>query len=593
MIFILCFICVVFGDNNNKNFTPPELNVGGWTPLPAKISNLKIINTSEAVKTSSTSQQKQVTSAPNDHIQRVDVDMLPIPVIKPHAHGATLGFDLPEQGLTLYLDIDELATKPLAQNIGVKVVTHDRTQSGSSTSHQSQKAPASAPAPAPSNQQNTKTPLSPVQASKVSKGSKQTVPKRPKPKFIGSYEGNVPASNGKQSNKQKYQVGYIRQSDLHKALKQVGLNQAKINKLNGNPYYGPQDNYSPQIKMNDYGPKAPKKPTPAPGPAPAPGINTKAPTKVPKTKKPTTTKAVQQPEQDAQDFENDVAIISTTQSTVIQSELEDDVQQQTYEEDDQHIEPQKQISKDDWADDINNGEIELNKENLLSQPQPLLTPTTNAHSIPPQDNTIIKPFSQGQSESCSQVPMCQHFCNPTTQKIINDATTIKEIANQLNANEFIQTFPSASEQIQTIIDTQNSYTIFMPSNNAISQLPHNLVHHLQNDQDALRNMIDNHILDTTQSLEDMHLAEIIQPRALGASLRVNSPRNQTYTVNGQRIMIADQQGPGGGMIHVIDGLLYPTSDRDILGTLKTCNRFDGFITLAEGTGFAETLKQSK
>jgi hypothetical protein len=47
------------------------------------------------------------------------------------------------------------------------------------------------------------------------------------------------------------------------------------------------------------------------------------------------------------------------------------------------------------------------------------------------------------------------------------------------------------------------------------------------------------------------------------------------------------------MIHVIDGILYPNSDKDIMETLKSCNRLDGFVTLAEGTGFSDTLKQSK
>ena len=52
---------------------------------------------------------------------------MPIPLIKPHRHGATLGFNLPDQGLTLYLDINELATKPMAQNIGLKVVSHAKS----------------------------------------------------------------------------------------------------------------------------------------------------------------------------------------------------------------------------------------------------------------------------------------------------------------------------------------------------------------------------------------------------------------------------------------------------------------------------------
>lgn len=120
----------------SANFTQPELKLGGWRPLPGKSSRV-ILDT----------RAKQGDSATNKQ-QRAD---FPIPVITPHAHGATIGFDLPEQGLTLYLDVDELATKPIAQNIGLKVVTHEQqptssNQQSSSLSQQSPSPSSSAPA---------------------------------------------------------------------------------------------------------------------------------------------------------------------------------------------------------------------------------------------------------------------------------------------------------------------------------------------------------------------------------------------------------------------------------------------------------------
>ena len=56
-----------------------------------------------------------------------------------------------------------------------------------------------------------------------------------------------------------------------------------------------------------------------------------------------------------------------------------------------------------------------------------------------------------------------------------------------------------------------------------------------------------------------------------------------------------------GRIHIIDGLLaeWPAltapqaQPLDILDTLKQCDKFDGFVTLAEGTGLASILKQGE
>lgn len=57
----------------------------------------------------------------------------------------------------------------------------------------------------------------------------------------------------------------------------------------------------------------------------------------------------------------------------------------------------------------------------------------------------------------------------------------------------------------------------------------------------------------------------------------------------------------GGRIHVIDGVLdWPVGGGfaqakllDIMDTLKQCDKFDGFVTLAEGTGLTQILKQGK
>ena len=85
----------------------------------------------------------------------------------------------------------------------------------------------------------------------------------------------------------------------------------------------------------------------------------------------------------------------------------------------------------------------------------------------------------------------------------------------------------------------------------------------------------------------------VKPRATSAKLTVSKKADKAMTVNGQRIKLMNQKGPMGGVVHVLDGLLYPVADKDIMKTLKSCNRFDGFVTLAEGTGIGDSLSKGE
>lgn len=68
---------------------------------------------------------------------------------------------------------------------------------------------------------------------------------------------------------------------------------------------------------------------------------------------------------------------------------------------------------------------------------------------------------------------------------------------------------------------------------------------------------------------------------------------QAVTVNGHRIVHGDVTAPKGGIIHVIDGTLCPVADQDIINTLRTCNKYDGFLTLADVTKLLDTMQDGK
>lgn len=671
--FLLCsFLFLALGES--ANFSQPVINRGGWTPIPTSRSHLlrqTFPIPGEKLKLEASTQQQQVVK------QRVDD--LPIPVIKPHAHGATLGFNLPDQGLTLFLDVDELADKPFAQNIGLKVITHDKHQAQSSTQ------PAQA-VPVKSNKSRGKS------RSK----SKNKTAKQQRPRFLASYEGNEnvqietvqnlpstsPTSSSSSPSSKAYHVGYIRPQDLRNAFANVGIEDTgaakqksrqkgrnnyspplKSDKYHGNANvkgktnYGASGSYSvgggygyggggSSYSPGSYNPPMTDVPQ-RPGYSPPIEMPTASPSPVlpvqpmmipmqpmtplsgpilPRTTATTTTVATTS---QTEAFVPSEATTKqsktsgrkgggirrgTTSSPLRQPQIEgNDEIQQTFDEEDDDIESEegeregarlkspadkmksfkkrKPIgpanSKDD--DDDDNGDDNVVIVNSITSTPPSNSRQT-ASSLRFGSNSIAKSNSR-RDQTCS-IQTCEQMmtCAPRKEALIDSSLAgVKEIASTLNAEAIFDMFPSLEEQVQNLFDFTSSYTMFLPTNDAIKRLPQNLIDRWTANADEINSVLDNHIVESTHSLDELRVAKLIQPRSAGASLRVSSNGNVSFTVNGQRIVAADQTGPMGGMIHTIDGVLYPASDKNIMETLKACNRFDGFVTLAEGTGFSSTL----
>lgn len=85
------------------------------------------------------------------------------------------------------------------------------------------------------------------------------------------------------------------------------------------------------------------------------------------------------------------------------------------------------------------------------------------------------------------------------------------------------------------------------------------------------------------------------------NITINIKANQAHSL--ARLPNLVNAPTAGGRIHVIDGVLDWTPAQtgagqqakllDIMDTLKQCDKFDGFVTLAEGTGLTQILKQGK
>ncbi|KAH9391307.1 hypothetical protein TYRP_006909 [Tyrophagus putrescentiae] len=162
--------------------------------------------------------------------------------------------------------------------------------------------------------------------------------------------------------------------------------------------------------------------------------------------------------------------------------------------------------------------------------------------------------------------------------------SLRELATQLGANQVLNEANTFEAELQDAVDfNTGGYTLLLPSNEAIGRLPPSLLRRWKSSKGGEVLSAEVYLIDGAHSLESLAARGLVRSRGRQVRLHFAHPHNATYTVNGQRVVVANQKAPGGGLVHVIDGLLYPHSDKDIIDTLKACGRLDGFVTLAEGT----------
>ncbi|XP_054719178.1 uncharacterized protein LOC129228524 [Uloborus diversus] len=186
---------------------------------------------------------------------------------------------------------------------------------------------------------------------------------------------------------------------------------------------------------------------------------------------------------------------------------------------------------------------------------------------------------------------CSTNCAPIQRSPTeNFGSTIREIARSLNAEAFFEFVGLSDGEIEDLLAADGAYTLFIPSNEAVSRLPSNLIDHWRDNRPDLTLALLNHVVQDAVSLDQLKQGGRMSSRANDATLFINNYNNEAVTVNGHRIVYGDIAGPKGGTIHVIDGTLCPVADRDIINTLRTCNKYDGFLTLADVTKMLDTMQ---
>lgn len=209
-----------------------------------------------------------------------------------------------------------------------------------------------------------------------------------------------------------------------------------------------------------------------------------------KTKNSKTSKPKQEPVQQQQKaYENEAEVTprrptEKPQFTTPADKFTSDEQQKHVDVSDDDQEEVELVKLDD--DGFGNEDVQAQLKEQTS------TPATNAHhqslNLKKEDKnevedefddendefTIVKPFPQ--QDSCPAG--CQASCAPSTRSVSGDmdSMTVKEFAARIKADALFDMFPDMEEQFQTVIDFASAgYTMFLPSNEAISRLPKSLI----------------------------------------------------------------------------------------------------------------------
>lgn len=143
------------------------------------------------------------------------------------------------------------------------------------------------------------------------------------------------------------------------------------------------------------------------------------------------------------------------------------------------------------------------------------------------------------------------------------SSNIMSLTQALQADKVLKLFPQWKEAIENLFDhdAQSGYTLILPSNEAIDRLAEANVDAWLANTDLMAQIIDNHMIDSPELIEFstnsmQQTANGANNRAHGAqsalarsrfikskALQVNQHRDKMVTINGKRLVYANQAAP--------------------------------------------------
>lgn len=125
------------------------------------------------------------------------------------------------------------------------------------------------------------------------------------------------------------------------------------------------------------------------------------------------------------------------------------------------------------------------------------------------------------------------------------------LAQALQADKVLRVFPTWKESAANVVDqeSQSGYTLLLPSNEALDQMPVAHLEALQANSDRLQQVIEAHMLDTAEQFAISNGRSSLSSktrliREARWPLQVNQHRDRHLTINGKRVIYANQPAPG-------------------------------------------------
>ncbi|KAH7978491.1 hypothetical protein HPB49_005615 [Dermacentor silvarum] len=186
-------------------------------------------------------------------------------------------------------------------------------------------------------------------------------------------------------------------------------------------------------------------------------------------------------------------------------------------------------------------------------------------------------------------------CSPASSAAVTSLgnRSLRQVAESLGAGRFLDRLGITEIELIGLTGHDGVYTLFLPADESLELTSPELLGSWSSGRTARQAAMLNHVLPSRVALEELTRGGSFTTRA-GARLNVRrNAANGVVTVNGHRVAVADASGPRGGVVHVLSGPLAPSADRDVLATLSDCAKYDGFLTLATGTGVSELLRRGQ
>ncbi|XP_028966568.1 bromodomain-containing protein 4-like [Galendromus occidentalis] len=183
------------------------------------------------------------------------------------------------------------------------------------------------------------------------------------------------------------------------------------------------------------------------------------------------------------------------------------------------------------------------------------------------------------------LPTCAATPRPQTQ-----SQGLRDIARELGADYVFTDFGVSEADIFSSAGNEGQFTVFLPANEARLFTNPELLASWRQNRDAFMSTLANHIVTGQITLDQLKRGgSFVTKTSQNAIINSRGHDDGVITVNGQRVIYGDIQIPNGGLLHIVGGFIHPIADEEVIPLVEKCDKYDGFDTLAAGTGFSREL----